>query len=194
MEFIDWRKGRQTQSDSAQKRSDENARKKAYTHYVEEQIYDAMERGLFDNLPGYGKPLKLDDNPYAGDREMGYHLLKNNGYAPSEVELIKDIRTTRERVEAKIEHVVKRGKTLRTRRVPPFPSEKRAFNISVEKAAVEYEQTLQNINKKILTLNIQTPSALHQTPLNVEKLVTQFRDSCPLFDNISSPYTWTWYR
>ncbi len=189
MEFIDWRKGRQNSSESAQKRSDDNARKRAYAHYVEEQIHDAMERGLFDNLPGYGKPLKLDENPYAGDKEMGYHLLKNNGYAPAEVELIKEIRTTRERAEAKIERVVKRGKMLRTRRVPPFPSEKRSFNISVERAAKEYEQTLANINKRILTLNIQTPSALHQTPLNVEKLVEQFREASPLFTDLA-PRSW----
>jgi DnaJ family protein C protein 28 len=189
MEFIDWRKGRQNSSESAQKRADDNVRRRAYTHYVEEQIHDAMERGLFDNLPGYGKPLKIDENPYAGDKEMGYHLLKNNGYAPAEVELIKEIRTTRERVEAKIAQIVKRGKMLRTRRVPPFPSEKRNFNNSVERAAKEYEQTLVNINKKILTLNIQTPSAMHQTPLNVERLVAQFHEASPLFTDLS-PRSW----
>lgn len=189
MEFIDWRKGRQTQNDSSQKKSEENAHRKAYTHYVEEQIHDAMERGLFDNLPGYGKPLNLDENLYAGDKAMGYHLLKNNGYAPAEVELIKEIRVTRERAEAKIARVVQRGKQLRTRRVPPFLSEKRGFNASVEKATKEYEQTLENINKKTLTLNIQTPSALHQTPLNVEKLVIQFREACPLFTDLS-PRAW----
>lgn len=187
MEFIDWRKGRQNaQDESSQKESDSNARKKAYAHYIEEQIHDAMERGLFDNLPGYGKPLKLDANPYAGDKDMGYHLLKNNGYAPAEVELIKDIRTERERAEAKIARVVHRSKTLRARRVPPFPSEKRAFNTSVEKGAAEYELAVRNINKKILTLNIQTPAILHQTPLNVELLVAQFREACPLFEDISS--------
>ena len=189
MEYIDWRKGRQNQSESSQKRSDENARKKAYAHYVEEQIHDAMERGLFDNLPGYGKPLNLDENPYAGDKEMGYHLLKNNGYAPAEVELIKEIRTTRERAEAKIARVVQRGNMLRTRRVPAFPSEKRNYNVAVEKAAQEYEQTLITINKKILTLNIQTPSALHQTPLDIEQLLTQFRASCPLFTDLA-PRAW----
>lgn len=191
MEYIDWRKGRKNaQDESSQKKSDSNARKKARDHYVEEQIRDAMERGLFENLPGYGKPLKPDDNPYAGDKAMGYHLLKNNGYAPAEVELIKDIRTERERAEAKIALLIHRSKTLRTRRVPPFPSEKRAFNSAVKKATAEYERTLRDINKKILTLNIQTPSMLHQTPLHVEQLVAQFREACPLFEDTLSH---TWY-
>ncbi|GAC1458355.1 MAG: hypothetical protein PVS3B3_06760 [Ktedonobacteraceae bacterium] len=190
MEFIDWRKGPQKAREDSQKQADINARKKARMHYVEEQIHDAMERGLFDNLPGYGKPLNFDDDSYAGDKAMGYHLLKNNGYAPAEVELIKDIRTERERAETKIVKVVWRSKTLRARRVAPFTSEKRAFNTSVEKAAAEYEATLRNINKKILTLNIQTPSVLHQTPLDVEQLVAQFREACPLFENISSRTSW----
>jgi DnaJ family protein C protein 28 len=192
MEFIDWRKGPQKTKEDSQKQTDINARKKARMHYVEEQIHNAMERGLFDNLPGYGKPLKLDDNTYAGDKAMGYHLLKNNGYVPSEVQLIKDIRTDREQAEAKIGKVLWRYKTLQARRVAPFPSEKRAFNASVEKAAKEYETALRNINKKILTLNIQTPSVLHQNPLNVEQLVAQFREACPLFENIPQPRT-SWY-
>ncbi|GAC1388960.1 MAG: hypothetical protein NVS4B11_04430 [Ktedonobacteraceae bacterium] len=191
MEFIDWRKGREkVQNDSSQKKSADNARKKAYAHYVEEQIHDAMERGLFDNLPGYGKPLNLDDNAYAGDKAMGYHLLKHNGYAPAEIELIKEIRTERERAEAKLAWLIQRSKTLRKRRVPPFPSEKRAFNTAVEKAATEYEQTLHAINHKILTLNVKSPSALHQNPLHVEQLVTRFRESCPLFEDTASR---SWY-
>ncbi len=190
MEFIDWRKGPQKAKEDSKKQTDINARKKARMHYVEEQIHDAMERGLFDNLPGYGKPLKFEDNSYAGDKAMGYHLLKNNGYAPAEVELIKEIRTEREQAEAKIAKVLWRYKSLKARRVAPFPSEKRAFNTSVEKAAKEYEATLRSINKKILTLNIQTPSVLHQTPLHVEQLVAQFREACPLFENIPARTSW----
>ncbi len=190
MEFIDWRKGAQKPQEDSKKQADINARKKARVHYVEEQIQSAMDRGLFDNLPGYGKPLNLDDNPYAGDKTMGYHLLKNNGYAPAEVELIKDIRNERQQAEAKIARLVHRSKMLRTRRVSPFPSERRAFNISVEKAAKEYERALRDINKKILTLNIQTPAVLHQTPLHVEQLVAQFREACPLFTDTSSR---SWY-
>ena len=190
MEFIDWRKGAQKPQEDSKKQADINVRKRARAHYVEEQIQSAMDRGLFDNLPGYGKPLKLDENSYAGDKAMGYHLLKNNGYAPAEIELIKDIRKEREQAEAKIARLLHRSKMLKTRRVPPFPSEKRAFNTSVEKVALEYEHMLRNINKKILTLNIQTPSVLHQTPLNVAQLVAQFRESCPLFADTSSR---SWY-
>ena len=34
-----------------------------FESWVERQIREAMERGEFDNLPGAGKPLHLDDDP-----------------------------------------------------------------------------------------------------------------------------------
>lgn len=184
MDFIDWRKRSDQPQEEQSKPKQARFRGKAYTHYIEEQIRDAEERGLFENLPGYGKPLRLEENVYAGDKAMAYNLLKSNGFAPSEIELIKEIRTERERAEAKLVKVVRRGKTLRNRRVPPFPSQKRAFNAAVEKAAKEYEHALRLINRRILTLNVSAPSALHQSMLNVEQLVAQFCKSCPLFEDV----------
>lgn len=34
-----------------------------YESWIDRQIREAMERGAFDNLPGAGKPLNLDDDP-----------------------------------------------------------------------------------------------------------------------------------
>ncbi len=185
MDFVDWRNRSDKHQDEQQAKAKPGRfRGRAYMNYIEEQIREAEERGVFENLPGFGKPLNLDDNFYAGDKAMGYHLLKSNGYAPSEIELVKEIRAERERAEAKTAKVVRRSKFLRSRRVPPFPSEKRAFNTSVEKTASEYEQVLRNLNRKILTLNIQVPSTMQQSPLQVEQLVTQFREACPLFENV----------
>ena len=31
---------------------------------IEEQIRRAIQEGKFDDLPGKGKPLKLDENPF----------------------------------------------------------------------------------------------------------------------------------
>jgi DnaJ family protein C protein 28 len=185
MDFVDWRQlPEQTvqAADAARAKAKANRyHGKAYRDYIEEQIHDAQERGLFDNLPGTGKPLKLDENVYAGDRALGYHLLKNNGYAPKEIELIKEIRQTRERLEAKRAKLVQRSKTLRSRRVPPFPSERRAFNYAVEQFATEYEAGLRELNRKILTLNVAAPAPMHQPLLEVEQLMQQFRAACPLF-------------
>jgi len=185
MDFKDWRKAQEKLPDEAEttesKKPGNKYSGKKYEDYVSQQIREAMERGEFDNLRGFGKPLNLDSNPYAGDMEMGYHLLKNNSYVPKEIELAKEIRAEFERVEAKRAKLSQRSQTLRTRRVPPFPSEKRAYNTAVEKAVAEYERTMRELNRKILTLNLTAPSPLHQSMFEVEKLVQQFRESCPLF-------------
>lgn len=180
MDFRDWRTSSEKKDTEASNKSNKY-RGKQYHDYIEEQIREAQARGEFDNLPGAGKPLKLDDNPYVGEKAIGYNLLKSNGYAPKEIELAKEIRREYERAETKLARVRHQSHSLRTRRVPPFASQKRAFNAAVEKAAIEYEQTLRQLNRKILTLNISVPLAMHQPMFNVEKLVQEFRNSCPLF-------------
>lgn len=60
---------------------------------VEQRIQQAMTEGKFDNLPGHGKPLDLDDNPYLEPgQELAFGLLKQNGFAPEWIEQDKVIR------------------------------------------------------------------------------------------------------
>jgi len=52
---------------------------------AEERIRKAYENGEFDNLPGYGKPLRLDDlSSIPEELRMAYTVLKNAGYSPEE--------------------------------------------------------------------------------------------------------------
>lgn len=60
---------------------------------VERRIWQSMEEGQFENLPGKGRPLDLDSNPHADPAEDTlYRILSKNGFAPEWVELNKDIR------------------------------------------------------------------------------------------------------
>jgi len=62
---------------------------------AEERIREAIERGEFDDLPGKGKPLSLEDDshlPY--DLRLAYKILKNADCLPPELEIRKEIRTT----------------------------------------------------------------------------------------------------
>ena len=48
---------------------------------AEERIRVAQEEGAFDNLPGKGKPLNLDDDAHVPEElRMAWRLLKNGGY------------------------------------------------------------------------------------------------------------------
>ncbi|HEY7318010.1 MAG TPA: DnaJ family domain-containing protein [Candidatus Binatia bacterium] len=61
---------------------------------AEERILDAQRAGAFDDLPGKGKPLKLEDLSWVPEElRIGYHVLKNAHVLPPEAELMKDIHT-----------------------------------------------------------------------------------------------------
>ncbi|CAM4014227.1 DUF1992 domain-containing protein [Rahnella bruchi] len=51
--------------------------------WVEKHIKDAQEKGDFDNLPGNGQPIILDDDSAVPeDLRVAYRILKNAGYLP----------------------------------------------------------------------------------------------------------------
>jgi hypothetical protein len=59
--------------------------------HVDAMIREAQARGDFDNLPGAGKPIPLEENVFAGPMETAFRLAKNAGAAPLWVELDKEI-------------------------------------------------------------------------------------------------------
>ncbi len=59
---------------------------------AESKIRAAMANGEFDNLPGYGRPLPLEDLSRVPDElRMGFKLLRNAGYLPPELEARKEV-------------------------------------------------------------------------------------------------------
>ena len=64
---------------------------------AEQKILEAIARGEFANLPGAGKPLRLeDDSMVPGELRISYKVLKNAGCIPPELELRKEIITLRD--------------------------------------------------------------------------------------------------
>ncbi|MEN2993757.1 MAG: DnaJ family domain-containing protein [Thermodesulfovibrio sp.] len=59
---------------------------------AEEKIREAMEQGVFDDLPNKGKPLNLEDLSFVPeDLRIAYKILKNAGCIPPEMEIRKEI-------------------------------------------------------------------------------------------------------
>ena len=76
---------------------------------AEQRILEAQRAGAFDNLPGKGKPLKLEDMSWVPeDLRIGYHVLKNAHVLPPEVELHKDVQT----LQDLLKHVEDEGERL----------------------------------------------------------------------------------
>ena len=59
---------------------------------VEKKIKEAEKEGAFDNLPGKGRPLNLeDDTRLPEELRIAYKILKNANCLPPELELKKEI-------------------------------------------------------------------------------------------------------
>ncbi|MEG6521635.1 DnaJ family domain-containing protein [Desulfotomaculum sp. 1211_IL3151] len=63
-----------------------------FTLIAENKIKEALNRGDFNDLPGSGKPLPLEDLSHIPeDLRAGYRILKNAGIVPEEIEIKKEI-------------------------------------------------------------------------------------------------------
>jgi hypothetical protein len=52
---------------------------------AEQKLAEAVSRGEFDDLPGAGRPLDLEEDPLVPqDLRMAFRILKNAGYVPAE--------------------------------------------------------------------------------------------------------------
>ena len=76
-----------------------------YLHrLVEDRIQKAQDEGVFDNLPGKGKPLNLeDDSSVPEDLRLTFKVLKNARCLPIEMELRKEIFSLRQLLDAAID-------------------------------------------------------------------------------------------
>ena len=54
---------------------------------ADQKIAAALEAGEFDDLPGQGRPLDLDDDALVPeDVRVAYRILKNAGFVPPELD------------------------------------------------------------------------------------------------------------
>ena len=151
---------------------------------VNKQIEEAMERGEFTNLPGEGKPLKLDTNPFLTPQaRMANRLLKENGFAPRWVELEKEIKQGK----AQLERVLINLKGRRERLAAivqqnPYRREvvSRSFEQERARSLAQYSEKLENLNQKIQRVNLLMPTRNRQYALiNQAQALARFQEACP---------------
>ena len=65
----------------------------AFQKIVEERIREAQNRGEFNDLPGSGAPLDMEDDSHVPeDLRLAYKILRNANCLPPELKLKKEIR------------------------------------------------------------------------------------------------------
>lgn len=132
---------------SPPKQAKKPTRKEKRQVLVERLIQEAMEEGKFDNLPGKGKPLEFEDNPYTEPgQDWAYGLLKRNGLAPAWIELDKEIRRELDKLQIRLQ-------TLWQKRQVNLLSE-----AAWQHALTRFAQPIADLNKKIDHLNLIVPT------------------------------------
>jgi hypothetical protein len=64
----------------------------AYETLIEQRIREATARGEFDDLPGAGQPMQLDDDLLVPEEvRVAHRILKNAGYVPPEAQQLSEI-------------------------------------------------------------------------------------------------------
>ncbi|MCG8608561.1 DUF1992 domain-containing protein [bacterium] len=72
--------------------------KHAFEKIAEARIKEALEKGQLDGLPGQGAPIDLSDYFASPPHlRMAFQLLRDSGFTPHEVELLREIHELKEK-------------------------------------------------------------------------------------------------
>jgi DnaJ family protein C protein 28 len=114
---------------------------------AEERIKTAMESGAFDNLPGKGKPLRLDENPHEPeDWRIAFHVLRNSGVRLPWIERSRAI-------DQELENA---------RREAALAYQHAVGSSTWQHYADRFRARIAVLNRQIFLYNLQTPSMRFQ--------------------------------
>ena len=135
---------------------------------ITEQLDEAAASGAFENLPGKGQPLRLNEHPNEpAEMRMANKLLKDNNLTPTWIgdrkELLVDIESLRAEMRRQWE-VTCTG-------TEASASDSEAFMRSWKRSLNRWEARIAKLNRRIVSLNISLPiwrMELHRLRLDEE--------------------------
>jgi DnaJ family protein C protein 28 len=142
---------------------------------IEEHIRKAIEAGKFDNLPGKGRPLRLDNNPHEDPEwRLAHHILREGGFTLPWIETLREIEADTENAYADLARSwVWRQSAIADREERPAQIElewRRAKKVFCERIAA--------INKCIFSYNLEAPAPRFQKlPLNADREIARLTAS-----------------
>jgi uncharacterized protein YukE len=142
---------------------------------VDELIRKAIEEGKFCNLPGEGKPLHLDENPWEDPGwRMAHHILQANGFTLPWIEQRQSIEKDLEQARSQLVQAWRRSKQ------PAMAGEERAW----QQALKNFEQQIVTINQQINRYNLAVPLVRFQIRLVQVKQEVDRLTALPLSDTL----------
>jgi len=121
----------------------------AMTFAAEKIIAQAIEDGLFDNLPGQGRPLPIEHNPHSDPSlAAAYRLLQNHGFSLPWIEAGKriaaDLEVARTRLRQRRGWILRRGVPL-------------SGSIGWRETVADFRTSVAELNRRIIQLNLTVP-------------------------------------
>jgi len=141
-----------------------------WQYMADKQIRDAMEKGKFDNLPGHGKPIEWDENPFTDpDQRVAYHLLKKHGFTLPWIAERQEIEADLDKARRSLLRTWKwcGGDTLRGADIARMlPTQ----GYEWERALCEFRAGMLALNLRIRAYNLKVPSVdFQRLTLNAER-------------------------
>jgi len=130
---------------------------------AERKIQEGIEEGKFDNLPGMGKPLELNDGDSLPlDVRMANKVLKNAGVLPEWIQVQNEITTEREEMARYRERMaaenLKRRTRLEQQKLPADHAAIRQFAEWHTRCRDNYLRRIKHFNTSVLKFSILAPS------------------------------------
>ena len=121
----------------------------AFDKIAEKKIREAMDNGEFDNLPGSGKPLELEDDRHLPqDIRLAHKILKNADCLPPELELRKEIFTIEEMLDGVRDTKEKYRQIKKLNYLIMKLNMSRHSTLDLEKNQVYFDRIVENMGKK----------------------------------------------
>lgn len=133
---------------------------------AEEQIRRAMDEGKFNDLPGKGKPLDLEQNPFEDPEwRMANHVLKSSGFSLPWIEKRNEIEALIQSARADL----KRAREERTRAIQSGMPEHTSRTVWIM-AQGKFRGQAAEINRLIRGYNLEVPATqLQMAPISIER-------------------------
>ncbi len=133
---------------------------------IDELIRKAMEEGKFDDLPGKGKPLQMDDNPHEDPEwSLAYHVLRNGGFSLPWIEARQAIENDLAAARQALQRSWQWREDALQRNQPHGQVE-----ADWQRAVQVFGEAVASINKRIQEYNLQAPAdRLHLQHLNLPR-------------------------
>lgn len=133
---------------------------------TDDPVRKAMQEGQFDDLPGKGKPLNLDENPFADPEwELAQHMLKSSGYSLPWIETRQEIEKELAEIRAELRRTCEWRQVSLEQGQPAAQIEK-----EWQQGVRVFRERVLELNKRIRDYNLQAPSdRFHLFILNADK-------------------------